>query len=310
MHQLDVAVAQIVGAREYQEDAAAHMTPDGGTIVRTFAGVQPDAALASGRLMPADAMLCVIADGMGGHAAGDVASQLICDAFLDKMIAIYRDANGRADPAAGRLRAALNASNLAVAYAIEEDDALTGMGATLIGLEFRGAASDEPTTQPLDAERAIAQTDRSETAGTVGGVTVNWVSVGDSPLYLVRDRDIVQLNEDHSLAPALDKLVAEGRMTPEAARQDSRRHMLRSAITGETIELIDVSRKALELEEGDVVIAATDGVETLEPGEIARIATGYASDGAHAMTAALLRAVSEAREAHQDNATVLAVRVV
>ena len=52
---------------------------------------------------------------------------------------------------------------------------------------------------------------------------VEWISVGDSPLYLYRRGEIALLNEDHSLAPELDRLVAAGRLSPAEARRDPRR---------------------------------------------------------------------------------------
>ena len=87
-----------------------------------------------------------------------------------------------------------------------------------------------------------------------GPAGVEWVSVGDSPLLLFRQGEIALLNEDHSLAPELDRLAALGRMTPEEAKSDPRRHMLRSAVTGDELDLVDVSRRPLALEAGDYVI--------------------------------------------------------
>ncbi|MEQ1615355.1 MAG: serine/threonine-protein phosphatase, partial [Hyphomicrobiaceae bacterium] len=130
----------------------------------------------------------------------------------------------------------------------------------------------------------------------------------DSPLYLYRRAEIALLNEDHSLAPALDQLAAEGKITEAAARSDPRRHMLRSAVTGEELDLVDLSRKALALDDGDYVILASDGIHTLDEAEIARIVTGYAEAGPQAVADALIRAVLELREPHQDNVTIIAVR--
>jgi PPM family protein phosphatase len=134
------------------------------------------------------------------------------------------------------------------------------------------------------------------------------VSVGDSPLLLYRRGEIALLNEDHSLAPELDRMAAEGQMTPEAAKRDPRRHMLRSAVTGDELDLVDFSGKPLAIEPGDYVILASDGLQTLEPSEIERIIAAYASDGSQAVANALIRAVEAIRDPHQDNTTVVAVR--
>ena len=137
---------------------------------------------------------------------------------------------------------------------------------------------------------------------------VEWVSVGDSPLLLFRRGELALLNEDHSLAPELDRMVAAGRMTEEEARSDPRRHMLRSAVTGEDLDLVDVSRRPLTLEAGDYVILASDGLHTLDHMEVQRIVAAYAKDGAEAVASALIRAVESIRDPHQDNTTVMAVR--
>ena len=86
--------------------------------------------------------------------------------------------------------------------------------------------------------------------------------------------------------------------------------MLRSAVTGEEIDMIDMSRQPLVLESGDYIVLASDGVDTLESPEVARIIQGYARDGAASVAKAIIRAVEALREPHQDNATVLVVRPV
>jgi protein phosphatase len=177
------------------------------------------------------------------------------------------------------LIAALKAANGAIATKIEESPLLAGMGSTLVGASF-------------------------------GASGLEWVSVGDSPLFLFRRGEIALLNEDHSLAPELDRLVSEGRLTDEDARRDPRRHMLRSAVTGEEIDLIDVSRRPLALESGDYVVLASDGIATLDTGELARVIQGYGADGAAAVASAIIRAIEAVREPYQDNATVLVVRPV
>ena len=240
------------GAREYQEDTATaqSLTPSGG---------------ANGDL------IAVLADGMGGHIGGALASKTICERFVEA----FRLATGAV---AHRLQASLEAANGAIAQKVEADPMLSGMGSTVIGTAFTNAG-------------------------------LEWVSVGDSPLYLYRRGEMAVLNEDHSLAPELDRMAAAGQITLEQARQDPRRHMLRSAVTGEELDLVDSSKKALVLEEDDVVILASDGLNTLDNDEIERIIKAYCTDGADAIAGALVRAVEACREPHQDNATVVSVRV-
>jgi protein phosphatase len=146
--------------------------------------------------------------------------------------------------------------------------------------------------------------------GTVfGPAGVEWVSVGDSPLFLLRHGEIVLLNEDHSLAPEIDKLAAAGRMTWEDAKADPRRHFLRSALTGADMDLIDRSHRPLALEPGDVVILSSDGIHTLSEPDILRIVTETVAHGPEAVADALLAAVEAGGDIYQDNTTVVVVRV-
>ena len=260
MPEFDRAWRASKGARPYQEDALA-LWPGSNPIDPGLAGAGVPASF-----------VAVLADGMGGHAGGAVASRLVCECFLRT----FREADA---PILDRLGAALVAANDAIAKAADEDPLLNGMGSTVVGAVF-------------------------------GADGLRWLSVGDSPLYLYRAGEVALLNEDHSLAPALDLMAATGKITHEQARADPRRHMLRSAVTGEEIDMIDMSRQPLALESGDYIVLASDGVDTLEPAEVARIIQGYARDGAKSVAKAIIRAVEALREPHQDNATVLVVRPV
>lgn len=216
-----------------------------------------------------DETIAVLADGMGGHAGGAQASQTACRVFLETCTAT-------SDELPKRLVKALESANAGIRRVVKEKPELAGMGTTLIGAAF----------------------------GTRG---LDWVSVGDSPLYLFRRGEIALLNEDHSLAPALDQLAADGKITADEARNDPRRHMLRSAVTGDDIELLDVSRQPLVLAAGDLVILASDGIHSIDGNEIVRVARGYMDDGPDGVAKALIRAVENQRDPYQDNTTVVVV---
>jgi serine/threonine protein phosphatase PrpC len=247
------------GARSYQEDTALFWSGSGET--------SESEAVANGT-----AVVAVLADGMGGHAGGALASRMACENFL-KAYAQQEGSNRE------RLVEALSAANQAIADTVDANPMLAGMGSTLVGVTF-------------------------------GADGIEWVSVGDSPLMLYRRGEIALLNEDHSLAPELDRLAAAGAISEDEARRDPRRHMLRSAVTGDDIDLVDLSRRPLKVEPGDYIILASDGLQTLEPAEIERIVAAYAEDGAVAVANALIRAVEALKDPHQDNATVIAVRLV
>lgn len=216
------------------------------------------------------AFMAVLADGMGGHAGGARASQTACRAFFEACAVAREDLPSL-------LRVGLDAANTQIAETVLVNPRLAGMGTTLVGTSF---------------------TDRG----------LEWVSVGDSPLYLFRRGEIALLNEDHSLAPALDRLAEEGAISRDEAKNDPRRHMLRSAITGEQIELVDVSKQPLALGSDDFVILASDGIHSLEAEEIVRVGRAYAADGPDAVAKALIRAVENQRDPYQDNTTVIVVR--
>ena len=246
------------GARSYQEDAA---------LVRAGPESPDSAAATQGS---AEHLTAVLADGMGGHVGGALASSTACQIFMRA----YETSSAVDVPA--RLGEALQVANAAIAGCVEDNPALNGMGCTLVGTSF-------------------------------GPAGVEWVSVGDSPMFLVRRGEIFLLNEDHSRAPEIDKLAAAGKMSWEDAQADPRRHFLRSALTGAEIDLIDRSRVPLALEHGDVVIMASDGIQTLSHAEILGQVQAHAADGPDAIADALLAAVDAVGDLYQDNTTVVVV---
>jgi protein phosphatase len=260
MPPFEAAASTTQGARDYQEDAAA-LWPGGDGLCL------PPAELAGdGRL------LAVLADGMGGHAGGALASRTVCDSFID---GFARETGEVSD----RLKAGLTVANRAIELKVEENKRLYGMGSTVIGAAF-------------------------------GPEGLEWISVGDSPLYLYRQGTVALVNEDHSLAPMLDMLAASGKISEEQAKSDPRRHMLRSAVTGEELDLVDLCKQPLPVEAGDYVILASDGIHSIDGEEMARVIAAYADDGPQEVASALIRAVVAARDPFQDNTTVVAVRRV
>jgi PPM family protein phosphatase len=248
------------GARSYQEDAAA---------IRTGAGEQ--VAVAEGQAGSAAELTLALADGMGGHAGGALASEIACRTYLAAMATA-------AGGLSAQLEQALWQANTAIAEYVAQHPALNGMGCTLVG-------------------------------AALGPFGIEWVSVGDSPLYLIRFGKIELLNEDHSLAPELDKLAAAGKLSPREARNDPRRHFLRSALTGTEPELVDRPLRPLRLEPNDVIVLASDGIGTLEKAEILATVEAHAAAGAAGIAAALMRAVEAKGEPYQDNTTILVVTV-
>ena len=211
-------------------------------------------------------VLLVLADGMGGHFGGAEASETAVSSFINH----YEHANG---DSATRLRECLDVANQSVRERAERANRFEDMGCTLVGC-------------------------------LISGDSVYWVSVGDSPLWLLENDALVRLNEDHSLRPFLEALVDAGRMTPEEFETDSRVHQLRSAVMGDELALVDQDRATVCA--GQHLILASDGLETISEREISEICT--VCDNPGDVVDALLRTVEGKRSPNQDNTTVMVYR--
>jgi len=204
------------------------------------------------------AWLLVVADGMGGHAGGAVASRLAADAFVGTFTA--RRAAGVSLGEA--LQAALDDANARIARGQQEMPETEGMGTTLVAAHL--------------SSEGLAH-----------------ISVGDSPLWVLRAGALERINADHSFRPA----VARGAKAIA--------NMLQSVLNGDPIPLIDARPKPRRLRSGDLVIVASDGLLTLEASEIAAVAARHADAGAEAVTHGLLAEVVSRGKSNQDNCTVL-----
>ena len=218
-----------------------------------------------------DQHLLVLADGLGGEIAGDVASAVAVRSFC----AAY-EAPAMPDEPRARLLAALQAANYAVHDRIVAEPELAGMGTTL-------------------------------TAAVVNGRQLRWVSVGDSPMWLFRNGAVRRLNANHSVAGELADQVAAGDMTAAEAAAAPNRSLLFEAVQGEDIELVDAPDAPEPLEPGDVVVLASDGVESCPPEELAEIVSGI--ENAEVLVERVLAAVEAHRLTFQDNATLIVLRV-
>ncbi|MCP5145967.1 MAG: serine/threonine-protein phosphatase [Gammaproteobacteria bacterium] len=212
----------------------------------------------------------VLADGMGGHSNGATAAKLAVNAAARA----YRKVPGGT---LERLRLAVAEANNALADAIAADEALRDIGCTLVCVAV--------------AENRIA-----------------WSSVGDSPLWLLRDGALRRLNADHSMVPVFAKLVEEGVLSAEDARTDPKRHVLRSAVTGEAIKFVDIAKEPVALQPGDVLVLASDGVLSLADETIAQLVADNLSVDPRTTVELMLDAVSAAGARNQDNTTVMILK--
>lgn len=217
-----------------------------------------------------EGLFVVVADGMGGHTSGEQASELALENFVD--------AFHLAEGATGaRFKSALLAANEAITRELKESPSLAGMGTTILAA-----------------------------AVTPGGL--EWLSVGDSPLYLWRAGELARLNADHSFRPMLDEMVVSGELKHADALKHPLKNLLRAALTGRRIDMIDQPPEPVQLREGDIVLVATDGIQTLRDDEIAAVVSKLAHAEASVIAAALLQAVLDADYVKQDNATVAIIK--
>jgi protein phosphatase len=152
----------------------------------------------------AGARLLALADGMGGHAAGEVASQLVIAALA------HLDDDEPGGDLLSKLDAAVREGNSAIAAHVEADPELEGMGTTLTAILFAGNR-------------------------------LGLVHIGDSRGYLLRDGELTQITKDDTF---VQTLVDEGRITAEEAHSHPQRSLIMRALTGHEVEPTLIMREA------------------------------------------------------------------
>jgi serine/threonine protein phosphatase PrpC len=207
--------------------------------------------------------LLIVADGMGGHRGGATASRLAAETVKAQYL------GAETDDVPMALKESLMRANARIYSEAQANPELRGMGTTTSVLAVKG--------------------------------DVGWIAhVGDSRIYLVRDDEIRQLTDDHSLVATM---VREGLLTPVEAETHPRRNVLqRSMGVAEEVE-VDV-KGPFELRPGDTFILCSDGLHGLvkepELKEIARKPIEAAADE-------FLRRALE--RGAPDNVTVIVARV-
>jgi len=215
----------------------------------------------------AETRIAVVADGIGGYAGGAYASELVVKAFLNSL----RGESELLYTPASLLNALQSASQVLMKQC-RNDTNLADMGTTLIAVLCR--------------EQQLW-----------------WISVGDSPLYLSRNRKLQRLNANHSQSELLLAAVERGEMSLEQAQADPDFYLISSALTAEPPTLIDCPQTALEIEQTDRILLASDGIHTLSDMEIGQILASI--DDPQIMAETLVKRVSEKSNNGQDNCTVV-----
>jgi protein phosphatase len=182
--------------------------------------------------------LCLVADGMGGHSAGQVASGLAAEA----VVAALRENKGEGATTAEKLRGAIEEANHAIYTASRQKNEYTGMGTTVVALLVEGERA------------AIAH-------------------VGDSRAYRVRGGKIRQLTDDHSI---VGELLRRQEISADDAREHPHRHVLTRALGVRGHVQPDLAE--LTLAPGDQFVLCSDGLTNhVEDHEIAKLVTEAAN---------------------------------
>lgn len=171
-----------------------------------------------------DWFLALVADGMGGHQAGEVASEMAVDIIRRIIQANLVGSDITIDEAKDMLCQSVHVANNQIFHQAQRHRSLSGMGTTVTAvLFFNGMAQ-------------IAH-------------------VGDSRAYLLREGVLRQLTKDHSL---VQELLDSGSIAPEEARYHPKRHLLTRVLgTAPDLNIDDIG---LEIKPLDLVLLCTDGL--------------------------------------------------
>ena len=228
--------------------------------------------------------LYVVADGMGGHHAGEIASSEAVDALhgmvrddesqiapvelLDAELPLHPDTPAELQAAMRVMERAVQAATYMVYGISQSNPEHQGMGTTLSALLLRGHYA----------------------------VTAQ---VGDSRIYRIRGWEVTQLTEDHTL---VEWQLKKGLITAEEAKFSRQRNVITRAVGSK--EYVQVDRRLLCVQPGDGFLLCSDGLHSyLQPGEL----PGLLSQG---MAKAAQRAVELANErGGKDNITAVVVTV-
>ena len=220
-------------------------------------------------LLP-DRDLFVVADGMGGHQGGEVASRLA----VETLQVAYRD------PSTESLSDAIAVANHRIRNEGSADPDLRGMGTTVVALALM---PQEP--EPDDGER----------------LQLVVANVGDSRAYLFRDGSLTQITEDHSVVA---DMVREGRISPEEAEVHPQRNIV-TRVLG-VYESVEVDLWPVDPVTGDRYLLCSDGLfNEVGPDQIGSVLRRLADPDEAA--AELVRLANEG--GGRDNITVVVVDV-
>ncbi len=228
--------------------------------------------------MDEDGGLFLLADGMGGHVAGEVAARIAIDTVRDVLrgmsdpdeTRLERVMTDYADVIRERMRYAMNQASMRIRQAALENPAYTGMGTTLV-------------------------------ACLIEDGMVHLAHVGDSRIYLFRDERLQKLTRDHTV---VQMELDAGRLTPELARIVPHKNILTQSIGYHGPVEPDTSTRPAE--PGDIFLLCSDGIS--DPLDDAMIASICAEHAAPELADKLVEAALN--NGGEDNITAIVVHIL
>jgi len=172
--------------------------------------------------------LYLVADGMGGHAGGDIASALATQ-HVAKVDDVYPDS----DQAIDALLTAMREANKNLSATVDKFGYLAGMGTTMDAVLFTGEIA-------------------------------NIAHIGDSRVYLLRDSKMTQITKDHTF---VQQLIDSGKLTEEEALYHPRRNVI-LRVLGDTSEEPEFDIHQLEVLPGDRLLLCSDGLCGVVPSSL------------------------------------------
>lgn len=174
--------------------------------------------------------LYAVADGMGGHKAGEVASSIAIDTIRDYF---RKSSNKEEFKVPSFIIESIDAANSRIREEALNKDECSGMGTTI-------------TMAVVDLSQSIAYI----------------ANVGDSRAYIVKNDEIIQITEDHTY---VNELLKDGKITLEEAKHHPKRNVITRAVGSEEYVQADIFE--IELFDNDVILLCTDGLTTHLPDE-------------------------------------------
>lgn len=221
--------------------------------------------------------LAVLADGMGGYNAGDVASQMAVLTITAELISGFNQAKqtGKqvdSNTAANLMQSAVSSANNAIYQVANEQEQCAGMGTTLVLSLF------------VDNQVVIGH-------------------IGDSRAYLLRNDQLLQLTNDHSL---LQEQIDSGLLTPEQAKQATYKNFVTKALGVDHEADLEINTHTVAI--GDLYLLCSDGLtDMVDDYEIETTLIEH-NDDLESLANALIRKANQ--RGGKDNISVILISVV